>query len=297
MAQRRDGRHDVEVGLAAGDEVPVRSVEQGREAVAAEVPELVRPQRDRGPDGHRAEDEEQRGEEAAGSARPERPEVDAPRAGEFDEQQRRDQVARQDEERVDTEEAAPRPAVPEVVGDHGQDGYRPEPVEGRLVPKPVAPRPDVFVPAHEPPHCRRGPTGGGASPNARAGFPGVSGRFPGTIWVWLGRRGRNAGTNAGISPWRAKGGTGAARAHARRTSQRAPTRTEARHGAGAGVATGMRSVRGTAGEERSGSPCSPTTRSWTPHPSRVSTSSCSSRPIFVGRRSRWCASSVVTAPG
>ena len=59
--------------------------------------------------------------------------LDAPAAGPLDEQQRRDQVAREDEEHVDAEEAALRPVGAEVVREHREHRDRTQPVECGLV--------------------------------------------------------------------------------------------------------------------------------------------------------------------
>ena len=55
------------------------------------------------------------------------------RALPLDEQQRRDQVAAEDEEEVDAEEAAGQPVDPRVVEEDGRDRDRAQAVEARAV--------------------------------------------------------------------------------------------------------------------------------------------------------------------
>jgi hypothetical protein len=73
--------------------------------------------------------------ESSGAPGPERAQIDSPLLPELDQEQRRDEVARQDEERVDPQEPALRPTVSEVVGDHRDDRDGTQAVERGSIPE------------------------------------------------------------------------------------------------------------------------------------------------------------------
>ncbi len=121
-----------EVRGVGEDEVPVGEVEERGEGVAAGLVDLVRVGDRR--DDHRHRDQHaDRGEEAAGAADPEAGELDLAGAAELAQEQRGDQVAADDEEDVDAEEAARQPAEARVVAEDGEHGERPHRVDPRHV--------------------------------------------------------------------------------------------------------------------------------------------------------------------
>ena len=124
----------LEVRRAVEDEPPVGYVEQRREAVTADRPELGRLRPHDGVDRDPDQQEEERREQAAGASRPEGLEIDPAGVLALGQQERGDEVAAQDEEHVDAEEAALRPGDLPVVQDHRRDRERAQAVE----PGPVA---------------------------------------------------------------------------------------------------------------------------------------------------------------
>ncbi len=131
----REGAETDEVVLARGDEMPVGGVDEGEEGVTAELggwnastdPACVRADAD--------QQDEERGEQAAGPATPELDQLDGARAGVLGEQQGGDEVPREDEEHVDAEE--PPVDRPEscMEAHHRQDGHPAQPVEPRNEPE------------------------------------------------------------------------------------------------------------------------------------------------------------------
>ena len=110
------------------DLVPVRHVERAGEHVAAQLAERVafedrRPQRDH------QHHQEHGGQESAGAAQPELSERDAVRAFAFGDEQQGDQVAGDDEEHLDAEEAAREPGAVGVIDHHRDDGDGSQPVQ------------------------------------------------------------------------------------------------------------------------------------------------------------------------
>jgi hypothetical protein len=136
VPHRRRQREEIEVRLAAEHEVPIGEVEEARDAVASQRVELRRGREHCRVERDRREHEEQRGEQPARPARPERRQIDVATPAELGDQQRRDQVTRQDEEGVDAEEAARGPSGAEVVRDDGCHGERAQAVECRLISDP-----------------------------------------------------------------------------------------------------------------------------------------------------------------
>jgi len=137
VAQQRRAPELGEVALVLEDEAPVRDVEDRRQRVAVQLD--ARAAIDRGRDQQAdAEQQEQRRQQAPRAPGPEAPERDAAVLRELGDQQRRDQVAADDEEDVDAEEAAGQPAAVGVVDEHGGDGDRAEPVDPGHAAKPGA---------------------------------------------------------------------------------------------------------------------------------------------------------------
>ena len=81
--------------------------------------------------GYRQKNAHQRGQQPARPPHPERAEPDTPPVACLREEQRRDEKAREDEERVDSQEAARE--VPAVEEQDGGDGKAAQPVERGLV--------------------------------------------------------------------------------------------------------------------------------------------------------------------
>ena len=133
VQQRRGRRRLVEVVRVDEDEVPVAHVEERRQRVEAQCP--VRPlgHDDGGEEGHEEQHQEEGGQQAAGPAGPERPELDRQRLAPLADEQRGDEEAREDEERVHAHEPAVHVRDPAVEQHHGRDGAGPHPVERREV--------------------------------------------------------------------------------------------------------------------------------------------------------------------
>ena len=83
--------------------------------------------------GDGCEHHEQRRQETTGPSEPELLERERPRRRVFGEEQERDQVAADDEEDLDPEEAAGQPRHSGVVEEDSDDRDRPEPVEAAEV--------------------------------------------------------------------------------------------------------------------------------------------------------------------
>ncbi len=112
----------------AEDEVPICHVPQRREYVAAQTSDLARQEHD----GVRERDHEhqvERGKQPPRSPQPEGLYIDVPQPTPLREQQRRDEVAADDEEDLDAQEPSRDPGQPAVVEEHGDDGERSQPVE------------------------------------------------------------------------------------------------------------------------------------------------------------------------
>ena len=86
---------------------------------------------DEGVDRDERQHREQRRQQATRAPRPERAQCDRARTGTFGQEQRRDQEAREHEERVDAEVTAPE--VPGVEQQHARDRSPAQAVQGRLV--------------------------------------------------------------------------------------------------------------------------------------------------------------------
>ncbi len=134
MAQRRWSSEFLEVRLVAQSQEPVGHICQGGDHVVSDVDEFVawsqRHERDQ------ADDQYVQGwQQTSCSAEPEVGQVYATFATVFRDHQCRDEESTDDEEHLDTEIAARGPCETEVIGDDGEDRYRPETVDGGAVAK------------------------------------------------------------------------------------------------------------------------------------------------------------------
>ena len=111
MLERRRRGEEVEVRLARRDEPPVGDVEETREPVEPHFVSWYERHRDPRVDRHEHDHEQQRREQPSDPATPERDQRDRRHPLPLEDEQRRDQEAREDEERVDAEEPALRPLV------------------------------------------------------------------------------------------------------------------------------------------------------------------------------------------
>ena len=228
VVERRRRAEDRPVVAAREDRAPVREIADRRERVAADRRELVgfrepaprtaRPRRGR----TRA-----RGAGVGPGAPRTHAQCDAAPLMRFGQQQRRDQEARQHEERVDTEEAAGE--VPAVEQEYAGDRQAAEPVEGRLMGQPrviTRPRGRARLQCRMFPRCAHAPSmpvddstipGGGSTPSLPYAFgppqavgPSVSGSAAGTSRRRPGRRRSAASTTpTGRAAWRARPAPGA----------------------------------------------------------------------------------------
>ena len=123
-------RERVEVRRTVEHEVPVRYVRERGRAVAAQIAEARALRRDAGRAADHDEQQDQRGQQAAGAPRVEGSEVESSLSIVLVEEHRRDQVAREYEEDVDAQPAAPQATGREVVHDDRRDGKPPQSVEG-----------------------------------------------------------------------------------------------------------------------------------------------------------------------
>ena len=128
MPQQRRVAHHVEVRVVRRDQVPVHVVEERAGDVAAGVGEVLA-REDRGQDQRREHDDDEGGEEASGTTHPEAEQIDPVPGLPLDEQQRRDQVAAEDEKEVDAEEAARQPVDARVVEEDGHHRERAQAVQ------------------------------------------------------------------------------------------------------------------------------------------------------------------------
>ena len=125
VPERAEGGEGLEVGVAAGDLVPVRGVGPRRQHRTRHGGEAGQVAVDQGPDGRGCDDQCQGRQQAPRPACPERPEGDATRPAVLVEEEPGDQEAGQDEEEVDAQVAAGEGDVGLVVGDHRHHGDRP----------------------------------------------------------------------------------------------------------------------------------------------------------------------------
>ena len=123
MLEQRRVAHPHEVRVVREDQVPVRVVEERADRVAPRAREVGAGE-DRGQDERSEDDDDQGREQPARAPRPEAAQVDPVSRLPFHEQQRRDEVAAEDEEEVDAEEAARQPVDPRVVEEDGRDRER-----------------------------------------------------------------------------------------------------------------------------------------------------------------------------
>jgi hypothetical protein len=128
--QRWGGPRLVEVVRAIGDEVPVGVVEERREAVRAQRGVRARRDQDRIEHGHAEHHHQQAGEQSPGPPGPERTEAYPGRPLPFGDEERRDEIAGEGEERIEGVEAARRQEHPAVEAHDDDDGNAPDPVEG-----------------------------------------------------------------------------------------------------------------------------------------------------------------------
>ena len=127
VAQRRE-RLEVRVALAGPQLVPVAAVGESGDDVApgvAEWPSLEQ----RHVEGQHQQQYEECREQAPCPSHPERPEVDLPGAFVLGDDEQGDEIARDDEEHLDTEESTAQPGVIGVVHEHGHDRDRSQAVE------------------------------------------------------------------------------------------------------------------------------------------------------------------------
>ena len=124
VVQRQGIGEQIEVRLPGADEVPVREVEDARDRVAPQCAELRLGDRVRRVQADDGQHDEQRGQQAAGAPGPESGQRYAAGGAALREEERRDQETGEDEERVDAEEPALSPRVPEVIGDDRADRER-----------------------------------------------------------------------------------------------------------------------------------------------------------------------------
>ena len=122
------GGHEVVAGRV--DLPPVGVVEEGGQGILSEPG--VEPGRLGEPDheGHGHQHDEEGRQQSPGPAQPEGRELDPAPPGELGEQEAGDQVAGQDIEDVQAEEAPLEPPHPEVVAHDDEQGHRPQPVQG-----------------------------------------------------------------------------------------------------------------------------------------------------------------------
>jgi len=118
-----------QVRLARRDEMPVRDVCEGGQPVVGDSVGFHRRRGEECPDATGGQEQPERREESSGAADPERPQPDGEITLPFDDQQAGDQVAAEDEEDVDAQEAAGRDPRRIVVEDDGQHGDASEAVE------------------------------------------------------------------------------------------------------------------------------------------------------------------------
>jgi hypothetical protein len=131
MAQRCEG-FEIVVALPDPDLVPVAEVRGAAQEVAAGGLAGGR-ERHGDVDGDQRHHHEQGGQQAAEAAEPELAQVDAAGALVLADQQQRDQVAGDDEEHFDTQEATRQPVVVGVVEHHRDHGDGAQAVEPREV--------------------------------------------------------------------------------------------------------------------------------------------------------------------
>ncbi len=157
------------VTQALPDLVPVGHVEEARDHVAAQRSQCLVLENGR-PDGDEEHHREQRREEAPRSAKPEVAQRDPVGPLALGDQQQRDQVPRDHEEHLDTEESAGQPVAVGVVHHHRHDSERPHPVESRKIRDPA----DVDAVVGNRFHSGWGERGHGSSSIAEQVAPSVS---------------------------------------------------------------------------------------------------------------------------
>ena len=135
MAERRR-RERVEVRRAHRDEVPVGDVGERRRAVTTDIAEAGRVRREAGRDADDREEQDQRGQEAPDAAFVERAQVDAAVRVVLVQEYRRDEVAGQHEEDVDTEPTAAQLTRRHVIHHDRRHRDSAEAVERRNAPLP-----------------------------------------------------------------------------------------------------------------------------------------------------------------
>ena len=111
---------------------PVRHVEEASDQVTAHLAERLR-LGDRRPDRQSDHHGEERRQQPSRPTHPERAEVDAPVALALSHEQQRDEIARDHEEHLDTEETAGQPRRIGVVDHHRDHGERAQTIEPRQV--------------------------------------------------------------------------------------------------------------------------------------------------------------------
>ena len=135
VQQRRGTPHLLEVGGVAQDEGPVAHVGHGRHGVAADRGDLRR-QEDREVRQHGRDEQEERGQQPSRPPQPEAAQRHGGGRGVLREQQRRDQVAADDEEDLHAQEARGHEVDAGVVQHDRDDGERPQAVQAREVGQP-----------------------------------------------------------------------------------------------------------------------------------------------------------------
>jgi hypothetical protein len=133
VLEDRRGRRLGEVVVTAVDHAPVRHVAQRRQRVTAQQPHLEPRQQVAEHGDGEDEHHQQRRQQSAGAAQPEVGEPDPAALLPFGQQQRGDEEAGEDEERVHPEEAARQPGDAAVEEQYSGDGERAHTVQGRPV--------------------------------------------------------------------------------------------------------------------------------------------------------------------
>src|SRR5215213_1843103 len=135
MLEQRRTSDGLEVRLLAEDQIPVGHVPESSEYIAAQSRYLTG-QEDYGESQGDHEQHVERGEEPPRAPQPESLQVDATPLAPLREQERGYQVAANNEEDLDPEEAARDPGQLRVVKEYGDDGERAQAVQARTVTQP-----------------------------------------------------------------------------------------------------------------------------------------------------------------
>ena len=132
VAQQQRTSELLEVRAVGGDEVPVGRVRQRRQDLRPQLGRVVT-EEEHHDDAGAGQQEVERGQEPAGPAGVEAAHTDGARTVVLLQEEHGDQVAADDEEDVDAEEATGQPGHVRVVQQDGHDRERPQAVEARQV--------------------------------------------------------------------------------------------------------------------------------------------------------------------